>query len=39
MAAEMGTTSVATMLRLRLKEMMKQKEEHLVSETGPSWSY
>jgi purine-nucleoside phosphorylase len=34
MAAEMGTTSIATMLRLRLKEMTKQKEEHLVSETG-----
>lgn len=34
MTAETDTTSVATMLRLRLKEMTKQKEEHLVSETG-----
>jgi hypothetical protein len=31
MASETESSSVATLLRLRLKEMIKQKQEHMVS--------
>jgi hypothetical protein len=32
MGSETESSSIATVLRLRLKEMKKQKEEHMVSE-------
>jgi DNA topoisomerase VI subunit B len=39
MASETESSSVATMLRLRLKEMTKQKEEHMVSEFRLIWPW